>query len=77
MYEVLIEFWENLIYPELQKKANKADVDQQFKQLRAGLKNEIRDNRRLIQDLQMDTPTKSEFTRLEKRVKRLEDRVSN
>lgn len=80
IHDVLARFWEDVIYPELQKKPNKKDVDQQFMavdQQLAEVRNEITQNRRFISDLQTDTPIRAEFGQLKRRVTKVEARLAN
>jgi hypothetical protein len=73
LMEVLADFWEQVIYPEFQKTAKANELNK----LRVEIKSETRDIKRKLVDLELDTPTKSEFNRLEKRVRRLEDRYND
>ena len=62
LIETLIEFWEQVAYPMIEKKADAIDVNQKIDQTRTELKAEIIENRRLIRDQEWNAPTKSEFT---------------
>jgi cell division protein FtsL len=80
LIETLIEFWKQVAYPMIEKKADITTVKSGFDQLSYKIDKvatDVKDIKRKITDIELDTPTKSEFTRLEKRVRRLENRTTN
>ena len=73
LLNTLVDFWEQIAYPMIDKKSDKVDIEK----LEIKLSSEIKHNRRLIRGLQLDTPTMEEFKKLDKRVSRLESRAFN
>jgi gas vesicle protein len=115
LLDVLVEFWESVIYPEFQKtnrridtlgaelksdiskvrtelkaeiksvktelksdiKAVRVELKSDIKTVRTELKSDIKDVGHKLVDIELDTPSKATFNRLEKRVRRLEDRYQS
>jgi hypothetical protein len=64
LMNTLIDFWTDIAYPMIDEKANKIDVTHAIDKLST----DVKDIKRRLIDIELDTPTKSEFHRLEKRV---------
>jgi hypothetical protein len=73
LMNTLMDFWEQVMVPELDKKADKSDIES----FRAETNAHLRDIDRKLIDQEMDTPTKSEFNRLVRRVERIEKQMQN
>jgi hypothetical protein len=73
LMDTLMDFWEQVMVPELDKKADKSDIES----FRAETNAHLRDIDRKLIDQEMDTPTKSEFNRLVRRVERIEKQMQN
>ena len=72
------KIWEEILSPAFEMLSEKIDkVDLKIDHTKTELKAEIKENRRLIHDLQIDTPTRAEFNRLKKRVDHLESPTLN
>lgn len=68
LLEVLHDFWKDVALPEFQKVRN--ELRKEIGSVRDELKAEIRENRRQINNLKADTPTRKEFDELKVKVDR-------
>jgi hypothetical protein len=73
LMSTLMEFWEQVVMPELDKKADKSDIES----FRVETNAHLRDIDRKLIDQELDTPTKGEFNRLARRVERIEKQIQN
>jgi hypothetical protein len=73
LMDTLMDFWEQVMIPELDKKAGVKDLQR----LETKMDNGFREVNRRLSDQEMDTPTKSEFNRLVRRVERIEKQMQN
>lgn len=73
LMDTLLDFYEQVLDPQFERKADKENI----RKLQVKVDSGFRDISRRLTDQELDTPTKDEFKRLEKRVDRIERQLQN